>query len=101
MFREDYAKAGYKMLPAFDREAGFTRAEILGLTLLLIVITLLPAGRVSPLYGVAMALAGAFLLYYVAKLTRSASVMLASKLVHASVIYLPVVLAVVVVAFKS
>jgi heme o synthase len=101
MYREDYARAGYKMLPAFDREARFTRAEILGLTLVLIVTTLLPAGRVGPLYGVAMVLAGAFLLYYVAKLTRSASIVLASKLVHASVIYLPVVLAAVVVAFKS
>jgi hypothetical protein len=48
-----------------------------------------------------MVLAGGFLLYYVAKLTRTASVVLASKLVHASVIYLPVVLLAVVVAFKS
>jgi heme o synthase len=101
MYREDYARAGYKMLPAFDREGRFTRAEILGLTLVLIVTTLLPAGRGGPLYGVAMAVAGAFLLYYVAKLTRSASSALASRVVHASVIYLPVVLAVVVVAFKS
>jgi protoheme IX farnesyltransferase len=101
MYREDYARAGYKMLPAFDREARFTRAEILGLTLVLIVTTLLPAGRVGPLYGVAMVLAGGFMLYYVAKLTRSASIVLASRVVHASVIYLPVVLAVVVVAFKS
>jgi protoheme IX farnesyltransferase len=101
MYREDYARAGYKMLPAFDRESRFTRAEILGLTLVLIVTTLLPAGRVGPLYGVAMVVAGAFLLYYVVKLTRSASIVLASKVVHASVIYLPVVLAAVVVAFRS
>jgi protoheme IX farnesyltransferase len=101
MYREDYARAGYKMLPAFDLDARFTRAEILGLTLVLVVTTLLPSARIGPLYGVAMVLAGAFLLYYVAKLTRSASVTLASRLVHASVIYLPVVLAVVVVAFKS
>jgi protoheme IX farnesyltransferase len=101
MYREDYARAGYKMLPAFDREARFTRAEILGLTLVLVVITLLPSARLGPLYGVAMVLAGGFLLYYVAKLTRTASIVLASKLVHASVIYLPVVLLAVVVAFKS
>ena len=101
MYRDDYARAGYKMLPAFDREARFTRAEILGLTLVLIVTTLLPAGRVGPLYGVAMVLAGGFLLYYVAKLTRKASIVLASKLVHASVIYLPVVLVVVVATFKA
>src|ERR1700722_13447516 len=101
MYREDYARAGYKMLPAFDREAWFTRAEILGLTLVLVVTTLLPSVRLGFSYGLAMVLAGGFLLYYVAKLTRTASVVLASKLVHASVIYLPVVLLAVVVASKS
>lgn len=101
MYREDYARAGYKMLPDFDREARFTRAEILSLTLVLVVITLLPSARVEPLYGVVMLLAGGFLLYYVAKLTRSASIVLASRLVHASVIYLPVVLVAVVIAFKA
>jgi protoheme IX farnesyltransferase len=101
MYRDDYARAGYKMLPAFDREARFTRAEILGLTMVLVVTTLLPSVRLGLLYGAAMVLAGGFLLYYVAKLTRTASVVLASKLVHASVIYLPVVLLAVVVAFKS
>src|SRR5580693_840190 len=101
MYRDDYARAGYKMLPAFDREARFTRAEILGLTLILVVTTLLPSARLGLLYGAAMVLAGGFLLYYVAKLSRTASIVLASKLVHASVIYLPVVLLAVVVAFKS
>jgi protoheme IX farnesyltransferase len=101
MYRDDYAGAGYKMLPAFDREARFTRAEILSLTMLLVVTTLLPSARLGLLYGAAMVVAGGFLLYYVAKLTRTASVVLASKLVHASVIYLPVVLVAVVVAFKS
>ena len=101
MYREDYARAGYKMLPAFDRDARFTRAEIVGLTLVLVATTLLPSARLGPLYVAAMVLAGVFLLYYVAKLTRSASMVLASRLVHASVIYLPVVLVAVVVAFKS
>jgi hypothetical protein len=41
------------------------------------------------------------LVYYVGKLTRSATMVLASRVVHASVIYLPVVLVAVVVAFKS
>ena len=101
MYREDYARAGYRMLPAFDREARFTRAEILVLTIVLIVTTLLPmAGRVGPVYQGVVILAGAFFLYHVAKLTRSASKALASRVVHASVIYLPVVLA-LMVAFRS
>src|SRR5579872_4632144 len=29
MYRDDYSRAGYHMLPSFDRDAHFTRAEIL------------------------------------------------------------------------
>src|ERR1700726_2844711 len=46
MYRDDYSRAGYRMLPAFDRDTRFTRAEIVGFTLLLVVVTMLPlAGR--------------------------------------------------------
>jgi len=101
MYREDYARAGYQMLPAFDREARFTRAEIIGFTFLLVVVTLLPIGsRGGTVYTTAMLAAGAFMLYHVAKLTRSASKVMASRVVHASVLYLPVVL-LVVAGFKS
>src|SRR5271170_1663325 len=42
MYREDYSRAGYHMLPAFDREARFTRVEIVGFSLLLVLATMLP-----------------------------------------------------------
>lgn len=101
MYREDYAQAGYKMLPGFDRDSRFTRAEIVGFTVVLIVTTMLPlAGRGGLVYSLLMAVAGVFMLYHVAKLTRSASKVLASRVVHASVLYLPVVL-LVVATFKS
>lgn len=97
MYREDYARAGYRMLPHFDRDSHFTRAEIVGFTLILVVTTMLPvAGRGGPVYLTAMALAGAFLLYHVAKLAKSTSIVLASRVVHASVIYLPVILGIMI-----
>ena len=97
MYREDYSRAGYRMLPRFDRDSRFTRAEILTFTLVLILVTMLPqATHGSAIYRSAMGLAGAFMLYYVAKLLRSASTVLASRVVHASVLYLPAVLAVMV-----
>jgi heme o synthase len=97
MYREDYARAGYRMLPAFDLDSRFTRAEIVGFTLVLIVITMLPlVSRGGPVYLAGMFLAGAFLLYHVIKLAQSGSRPLASRLVHASVIYLPVVLVILV-----
>jgi heme o synthase len=99
MYREDYARAGYRMLPDFDRDARFTRAEIVGFTLVLIATTMLPLlghGGPTYLYLCGMLVAGCFLLYHVSKLAGSASKMLASRVVHASVIYLPVVLALMV-----
>lgn len=97
MYREDYARAGYRMLPHFDLDSRFTRAEILGFTAVLVTVTLLPfSGRGGPVYVTAMSLAGAFFVYHVLKLTKSPSVVLASRVVHASVIYLPVVLGMMV-----
>jgi protoheme IX farnesyltransferase len=100
MYRDDYARAGYRMLPSFDRDSRFTRAEIFGFAVILIVTTMLSvAGSGRPWYLVAMAIAGSFLLFHVIKLTRSASTVLASRLLHASVLYLPIVLG-LMVAYK-
>jgi protoheme IX farnesyltransferase len=99
MYREDYSRAGYHMLPVFDRDTRFTRAEIVGFTLMLVVATMLPlAGHGGLLSWAAMCVAAAFLLYYVGKLAVSSSTVRASRLLHASVLYLPVVLVVMVVA---
>lgn len=100
MYREDYSRAGYHMLPVFDRDTRFTRAEIVGFTLVLVVATMLPLAGGGLLSWTAMSLAGAFLLYYVGKLALSSSTASASRLLHASVLYLPVVLVIMVVAKK-
>jgi protoheme IX farnesyltransferase len=99
MYREDYARAGYRMLPRFDVDSRFTRAEIFTCTLLLVGVTLV-ATRSSggAVYSAAMGLAGAFMLYPVSRLLRSTAPRLASRVVHASVLYLPLVLAVMMVA---
>lgn len=97
MYRDDYSRAGYQMLPSFDRDSRFTRAEILVFTLALILITSLPlTGPVGPLYLLGMLLPGAFLLYYVFRLMKSVKTG-ASGLLHASVLYLPIVLAVMMI----
>ena len=97
MYREDYTRAGYKMLPRFDLDSRFTRAEIVAFTVILIVTTMLPlVDRGGPIYLSGMFLAGVFLLYHVTRLARSTSKVLASRVLHASVIYLPIVLGVIV-----
>ena len=94
MYREDYARAGYCMLPKFDEDSRFTRAEIFGFTLVLVIVTMIPAiGNAGGFYFVAMAGAGSYLLYYVLKLMKSPATVQASRVLHASVLYLPIVLA--------
>jgi protoheme IX farnesyltransferase len=97
MYREDYTRAGYKMLPRFDLDSRFTRAEIIAFTVILVVTTMLPVvDHGGPIYLSGMFLAGVFLLYHVTKLARSNSIVLASRVLHASVIYLPIVLGMIV-----
>src|SRR6202451_1351894 len=51
MYQEDYDRAGYRMLPHFDVDSRFTRAEILGFTFVLILATLLPPSGRGLLYS--------------------------------------------------
>jgi heme o synthase len=97
LYREDYARAGYRMLPRFDLDSRFTRAEIFAFTVILILTTMLPLAGHGPVYLLAMLLAGCYLLYYVGKLMKSSSKALARPVVHATVLYLPVVLAMMMV----
>lgn len=93
MYREDYAGAGFRMLPEFDADGRFTKTEIVAITIVLMIVTMLPvAGRGGAIYSLIMFTAGAFFLYHTVKLANSGSRVLASRVVHASVIYLPAVL---------
>jgi heme o synthase len=98
MYREDYARAGYRMLPRFDHDSHFTRAEIFGFTVVLVLTTLLPiVSRGGLAYLAAMSVAGCYMLYHAAKLMNAPAAAPARRVVHASVLYLPVVLATMVV----
>jgi heme o synthase len=97
MYREDYARAGYKMLPDFDADGRFTRAEVLAFSILLVLATIFFGSRTA-ISLVTLSLVGAFLLYPTIKLLRTSSRNMASRVVHASVIYLPIVLIVTAVS---
>jgi protoheme IX farnesyltransferase len=99
MYREDYASAGYRMLPKFDLDGRFTRAEIVSFTVGLIVLTLVPVlkGMGNSFYFSGAILAGAFVLWSCIKLLRTGARNEASHLLHATIIYLPVLLIAMVV----
>jgi len=100
MYREDYTRAGLKMLPERDVEQGrFTRREIFAFTLALVPVTLIPAflGHAGMLYLAGTLALGLGFLAFGAQLAFSRSNALARRLVLASVVYLPLVLALLMI----
>lgn len=100
LYREDYARAGMKMLPAVEEDNGKTTfRRILISTQLLIFASLLFTfiGEMTPVYFVlALGLGGSF--YYVAyRASVSRSKFAAKTLLHASVLYLPLLYLVLLV----
>jgi len=94
MYRDDYARAGFPMLPVVDPEGGSTARMIILYTAILIPVTLLPArmglAGFSYFYGalglgIAFLVCGAFTAFF-------RTPMYARRLLLASVIYLPTLL---------
>jgi heme o synthase len=99
MYREDYARAGLQMLPRNDREGNATFRQILGYSLVLLPVSLIPVflGEVGIVYLVGALALGAGLLHAGWKLSVARSNSLARRLVLASVAYLPMVFALMMI----
>lgn len=99
MYREDYGRAGYLMLPPGDREGRSMAWQVFLCSLVLVPVTLVPAwlGEVGTLYLFgALALGLAFFVYG-ARLAFTRSNVLARRLLLASVVYLPLICALMMV----
>lgn len=102
MYRDDYARAGIRMLPVVEREGKVTAQQILIYTLMLVPVSLLPvmvglAGRVYLAGAVALGIA---FLYFSVKAALSRTVLQARRLLLASVLYLPALFALMVMNSK-
>ncbi len=95
MYREDYARAGLQMLPRGDRNGQATMRQIVACTLALVPVSLIPvfSGNAGGLYLVGAGILGAGFLYYSVRLAARRTNVLARQLVLASIVYLPVVFA--------
>jgi protoheme IX farnesyltransferase len=92
MYREDYARAGYLVLPDENRDR-FVIWQTVVATLVLFLVALIPTiTRISGLisFGGALAIGGIFL-YYSARFAIHRTNMAARKLLLASILYLPAV----------
>jgi len=91
MYREDYGRAGIKMLPVVDPEGSSTGRQIIAYAFNLIPVSVAPwmLGMAGPVYGVAAVILGSVYLYYGVRLARIKTHAAARKLLLASVVYLP------------
>lgn len=99
-YRRDYSAVHFPMLPVRDESGGKVAAWSLINTIALVVVSLLPVwlGLTTKFYGLAAAVFGAWFLWRaVVFLHREGRDVAARKLFFASIIYLPLVLAALVV----
>lgn len=99
LYRDDYAAGGIRMLPVVEPNGRSTSRQIIGYSLLLIPVSILPGfmGMASSLYSLVALVLGVGFLYYAARLTSSglpatspASKPMARQLLRVSVMYLPI-----------
>ncbi len=91
MYREDYARAGYPMLPVVDPEGGSTARQVVLQTLALVLISLAPVGLglVGGAYLAGAAALGLSFLAFGVAFARVRSRERARRLFFASLAYLP------------
>ncbi len=95
MYRDDYARAGIKMLPVVDRKGDATFGQIVSMAGALIPISILPAsiGMAGLRYFIGAVILGMLLFAVSLWANRVRSTTRAKWLMHATVVYIPLVLA--------
>ncbi|MBV9264787.1 MAG: protoheme IX farnesyltransferase, partial [Acidobacteriaceae bacterium] len=92
MYREDYSRAGIKMLPVVEPDGESTARQILLYSVLLIPISLLPnwLGMTGVVYTVGATALGGLFLYSGIRVAMDRTRLRARRVLLASVVYLPV-----------
>jgi heme o synthase len=106
LYRDDYAKGGIKMLPVVEEDGRSTARRILAYSVALIPLSVLPTvtGMAGTVYMVGAVILGLALLYYGARLAflkmplvSAQSKMRARHVLQATVIYLPLLFALMMI----
>jgi protoheme IX farnesyltransferase len=99
IYREDYGRAGLCMLPVVDRDGGMSGRQMVGYCLALLPASLMPLllGRAGMLYLVGAIVLGAGFLGFAVAFWRVRSLARARGVLRASLIYLPALLALLVI----
>ncbi|MEZ5425746.1 MAG: heme o synthase [Pyrinomonadaceae bacterium] len=98
MYRDQYAKAGIKMLPVVEPEGVITARQIVLFTVLLLPVSLAPffLGMAGVVYLIGASILGIWFLLTSIRAARAKSIPQARKLLLFSVLYLPLIFALMV-----
>jgi protoheme IX farnesyltransferase len=98
MYRDDYQRAGYRVLPVADGQCAFVNWMTVLPLLVLIPLTLFPAffGHANAIYALGVLFAGSVFLYHGSGLALHKSNQHARRLLLASIGYLPIVFALLI-----
>lgn len=96
LYRDDYARAGFRLLPVVDPAGKSTGRQIVSNCLALLAVGLLPTliGFAGTIYFFSALVLGSIFLWYGVSLALSGSQAAARRLLFASLIYLPLLLGV-------
>jgi protoheme IX farnesyltransferase len=99
MYRDDYQRAGYRVLPVAGRRCAFVNWMTVLPLLVLIPLTLFPAcfGHVNVIYTLGTLVVGSIFLYHGFALALHKSNQHARRLLFASIGYLPAVFALLII----
>lgn len=99
MYREDYSRAGIKMLPVVEPDGLSTSRQIVTYSVLLIPISLLPKwlGMTGSIYAAGAAAMGLLFLYAGVRVSLDRTRLRARRVLLASVIYLPLLYGLMIV----
>jgi protoheme IX farnesyltransferase len=102
MYRDDYARAGYLVLPLDARRDRFVKWQSLGASLALIPLSLFPAftGGAGSIYCVGAVILSSIFVYFSARFAVQRSNSAARQLLLASIVDLPVVFILMMLARK-
>jgi protoheme IX farnesyltransferase len=94
LYRDDYARAGIRVLPVVDRDGASTGTQVVSNCLALLPVALLPTlvGIAGPVYFLIALILGLGFLGAALALAMRRSVVAARRLMFASLVYLPVLL---------
>jgi heme o synthase len=100
LYREDYERGGFPMLPVLDKNGYRTSRQIILETIALLLITLLPiaTGTMERFYLIGALLLGLIFVYMGIHLARTKSAYSARRLLLTSVVYLPCLMVLMMLA---